>query len=55
LVPKYLDAKESGDEVDRRRAFQELLELTDGKFNGKTQIMKMHKPRIRTDGGHGKP
>ncbi|XAO35211.1 hypothetical protein SEA_FRANCOB_11 [Streptomyces phage Francob] len=31
---KYLDARERGDEVGRRRAYNKLLELTDGKFNG---------------------
>jgi len=31
---KYLDAKDTGDEVGRRRAFKKLLELTEGKFNG---------------------
>ncbi|UUG69350.1 hypothetical protein SEA_SHAM_11 [Streptomyces phage Sham] len=32
---KYLDAKEQQDEVGRKRAFNRLLKLTDGKFNGK--------------------
>jgi len=32
---KYLDAKETQDEVGRKRAFKKLLELTDNKFNGK--------------------
>ncbi|QNN99119.1 hypothetical protein SEA_FAUST_13 [Streptomyces phage Faust] len=32
---RYLDAKESGDEVGRKRAFNKLIELTEGKFDGK--------------------
>lgn len=32
---RYQDAKESGDEVGRRRAFKKLLKLTDGRFDGK--------------------
>lgn len=31
---KYLDARERGDEVGRKRAYKKLLELTDGKFDG---------------------
>lgn len=31
---KYLDAKERGDDVGRRKAFKKLLQLTDNKFDG---------------------
>ncbi|AZU97096.1 hypothetical protein SEA_EMMA1919_14 [Streptomyces phage Emma1919] len=31
---RYQDAKESGDEVGRKRAFKKLLQLTDNKFDG---------------------
>ncbi|AXH68730.1 hypothetical protein SEA_COMRADE_12 [Streptomyces phage Comrade] len=31
---KFVDARDSGDSVGRKRAFKKLLELTDGKFNG---------------------
>jgi hypothetical protein len=31
---RYLDAKERGDDVGRRKAFKKLLQLTDNKFDG---------------------
>ena len=32
---RYQRAKEIGDEVGRKRAYNKLIELTEGKFNGK--------------------
>jgi hypothetical protein len=32
---RYQMAKEKGDEVGRKRAFNKLIELTEGRFNGK--------------------
>ncbi|AXG66136.1 hypothetical protein SEA_ANNADREAMY_12 [Streptomyces phage Annadreamy] len=31
---RYLDAKETGDELGRKRAAKRLRELTEGKFDG---------------------